>query len=92
MFKNFFKENKQLKKEEKRLLRENQKLKKVNWNNNLKIAKAQMLARKTLKKLEELQNIDRKGTREESKRKERNILISSLKNENIEIINQLKNN
>lgn len=51
-----------------------------------------MLARKTLKKLEELQNIDRKGTREESKRKERNILISSLKNENIEIINQLKNN
>ena len=92
MFKNFFKENKQLKKEEKRLLRENQNIKKVNWNNNLKIAKAQMLARKTLKKLEELQNIDRKGTREESKRKERNILISSLKNENIEIINQLKNN
>ena len=92
MFKNFFKENKQLKKEEKRLLRENQNLKKANWNNNLKIAKAQMLARKTLRKLEELQNIDRKGTREESKRKERNILISSLKNENIEIINQLKNN
>ena len=92
MFKNFFKENKQLKKEEKRLLRENQNFKKVNWNNNLKIAKAQILARKTLKKLEELQNIDRKGTREESKRKERNILISNLKNENIEIINQLKNN
>ena len=92
MFRNFFKENKQLKKEEKRLLRENQNLKKANWNNNLKIAKAQMLARKTLRKLEELQNIDRKGTREESKRKERNILISNLKNENIEIITQLKNN
>ena len=73
------------------ILQENQNLKKANWNNNLKIAKAQMLARKTLKKLDELQNIDRKGTREESKRKERNILISNLKKENIEIINQLTN-
>ena len=63
MFKNFFKENKQLKKEEKRLLRENQNLKKVNWNNNLKIAKAQMLARKTLKKLEQEKKVkERKET------------------------------
>lgn len=91
MLKTFLGENKQLKKEQKRLLKENQNLKKANWNNNLKIAKAQMLARKTLKKLDELQNIDRKGTREESKRKERNILISNLKKENIEIINQLTN-
>ena len=89
MLKNFFGENKKLKKEQKRLLRENQNLKKTNWNNSLKIAKAQILARKTLKRLEELQNIDRKGTREESKRKERNILISNLKKENIEMINQL---
>ena len=87
----FLGENKKLKKEQKRLLKENQNLKKVNWNNILKIAKAQILARKTIKKLEELQNIDRKGTREESKRKERNILICNLKKENIEIINQLTN-
>ena len=87
----FLGENKKLKKEQQRLLKENQNLKKVNWNNSLKIAKAQILARKTIKKLEELQNIDRKGTREESKRKERNILICNLKKENIEIINQLTN-
>lgn len=91
MLKTFFGENKQLKNEQKRLLKENQNLKKVNWNNSLKITKAQMLARKTLKRLDELQNIDRKGTREESKRKERNILISNLKKENTEILDQLTN-
>lgn len=91
MLKRFFGENKELKIERKKLLKENQALKKVNWNNSLKIAKAQILARKTIKELEEIQNIDRKGTREESKRKERNILISNLKKENIEIINQLTN-
>ena len=74
-------ENKKLKKEQKRLQRENQNLKRTNWDNSLKLTKAQMLIIKTMKKLDDLQNIDRKGTREESKRKERNILISNLKKE-----------
>lgn len=92
MFKKFFMKNEELRKEKKRLIRENQNLKKINWNNNIKITKAKILANKTINKLEEIQKIDRKGTREENKRKERNILISNLKKENFEIIKQLTNN
>ena len=69
MFANFFKQNKKLEKERNNLLKENQKLRKINWNNNLKITKVKILATKTIKKLDEIQNIDRKGIREESKRK-----------------------
>ena len=86
MLTNFFKQNKQLENEKNKLIRENQNLKKVNWNNNLKITKMKILATNTIKKLEEIQNIDRKGIREESKRKERNVLISDLKEEYSEII------
>ncbi len=89
MFANFFKQNKKLEKEKNNLLKENQKLRKMNWNNNLKITKAKILATKTIKKLDEIQNIDRKGIREESKRKERNVLISDLKENYSEIIKQL---
>ena len=81
--------NKKLEKERNNLLKENQKLRKINWNNNLKITKAKILATKTIKKLDEIQNIDRKGIREESKRKERNVLISDLKENYSEIIKQL---
>ena len=63
MFANFFKQNKKLEKERNNLLKENQKLRKINWNNNLKITKAKILATKTIKKLDEIQNIDRKGIR-----------------------------
>ena len=86
MLTNFFKQNKQLKKEKNKLLKENQNLKKINWNNNLKITKMKILVTNTIKKLEEIQNIDRKGIREESKRKERNAVISDLKEEYSEII------
>lgn len=89
MFANFFKQNKKLEKERNNLLKENQKLRKINWNTNLKITKAKILATKTIKKLDEIQNIDRKGIREESKRKERNVLISDLKENYSEIIKQL---
>ena len=75
MFANFFKQN--------------QKLRKINWNKNLKITKVKILATKTIKKLDEIQNIDRKGIGEESKRKERNVLISDLKENYSEIIKQL---
>ena len=92
MFKKFFMKNEELRKEKKRLIMENQNLKKINWNNNIKITKAKILANKTINKLEEIQKIDRKGPREENKRKERNILISNLKKENFEIIKQLTNN
>lgn len=63
MFANFFKQNKKLEKEKNNLLKENQKLRKMNWNNNLKITKVKILATKTIKKLDEIQNIDRKGIR-----------------------------
>lgn len=89
MFANFFKQNKKLEKERNNLLKENQKLRKINWNNNLKITKVKILATKTIKKLDEIQNIDRKGIREESKRKERKVLISDLKENYSEIIKQL---
>ena len=89
MFANFFKQNKKLEKERNNLLKENQKLRKINWNNNLKITKAKILATKTIKKLDEIQNIDRKGIREESKRKERTVLICVLKENYSEIIKQL---
>ena len=89
MFANFFKQNKKLEKERNNLLKENQKLRKINWNNNLKITKVKILATKTIKKLDEIQNIDRKGIREESKRKERNVLICDLKENYSEIIRQL---
>ena len=89
MFANFFKQNKKLEKEKNNLLKENQKLRKMNWNNNLKTTKVKILATKTIKKLDEIQNIDRKGIREESKRKERNVLISDLKENYSEIIKQL---
>lgn len=89
MFTNFFKQNKKLEKEKNNLLKENQKLRKMNWNNNLKITKVKILATKTIKKLDEIQNIDRKGIREESKRKERNVLICDLKENYSEIIKQL---
>lgn len=89
MFANFFKQNKKLEKERNNLLKENQKLRKINWNNNLKITKVKILATKTIKKLDEIQNIDRKGIREESKRKERNVLICDLKENYSEIIKQL---
>lgn len=89
MLKNFFILNKKLNQEKKNLMRENQNLKRNNWNDNLKIAKAKILARKTIKKLDEIQNIDRKGIREESKRKERNMMISDLRKDNIEIIKEL---
>ena len=89
MFANFFRQNKKLEKEKNNLLKENQKLRKMNWNNNLKITKVKILATKTIKKLDEIQNIDRKGIREESKRKERNVLICDLKENYSEIIKQL---
>ena len=89
MFAIFFKQNKKLEKEKNNLLKENQKLRKMNWNNNLKITKVKILATKTIKKLDEIQNIDRKGIREESKRKERNVLICDLKENYSEIIKQL---
>ena len=63
MFANFFRQNKKLEKEKNNLLKENQKLRKMNWNNNLKITKVKILATKTIKKLDEIQNIDRKGIR-----------------------------
>ena len=89
MFANFFRQNKKLEKEKNNLLKENQKLRKINLNNNLKITKVKILATKTIRKLDEIQNIDRKGIREESKRKERNVLICDLKENYSEIIKQL---
>ena len=43
MFANFFKQNKKLEKERNNLLKENQKLRKINWNTNLKITKAKIV-------------------------------------------------
>lgn len=89
MIKNIFNKSEKLKEETKRLIKENQKLKKIAWNNDLKIAKAKIIANDTIKKLNEIQEIDRRGIREESKRNQRNAAISNLKKEQLNIIEEL---
>lgn len=59
----------------------------------LKIQKvhATLLAEYTITKLLELEQIDRSGNSEESKRKRRNIIYNDLRKQNIDIINELSN-
>ena len=60
---------------------------------NLEIQKlhAKSLANYTISKLIELEEIDRSGVLEESKRKQRNVIFNELRKKNINIINELSN-
>ncbi len=83
--------NRKLQKENEELYKEN----KVNRNDieDLELQKlhAKLLAEDTIKKLFELEQIERSGISEETKRKNRNVIFNDLRKRNINIIKELSN-
>ncbi len=79
---NLDQENKVLYEENKALRDENEELKLQNYHSKI-------LAEDTLELLNLLQEIDRKGNSEESKIKERNVILNNLRKRNINIIKEL---
>ena len=75
-------ENKILYDENKELRNENEELKMQNYHSKI-------LAEDTLELLNLLQDIDRKGNSEESKEKDRNVILNNLRKRNINIIKEL---
>ena len=75
-------ENKILYDENKELRNENEGLKMQNYHSKI-------LAEDTLELLNLLQDIDRKGNSEESKKKDRNVILNNLRKRNINIIKEL---
>ena len=75
-------ENKALYEENKDLRNENQELRLQNYH-------SKALAEDTLSLLNLLQEIDNKGNSEETKKKNRNIIINNLRKQNIDIIKEL---
>ena len=75
-------ENKTLYEENKELRNENEELKLQNLH-------SKVLAEDTLELLELLQEIERKGNSENTKTKERNVIINNLRQRNINIIKEL---
>ena len=78
------------------LKKENDKIKEENKQNrndieDLKIQRihAKLLAEYTISKLLELEQIDRSGISEESKRQRRNVIFNELRKSNINILNEL---
>ena len=76
------KENKALYEENKELRIEKEDLKLQNYHSKI-------LAEDTLNLLNLLQEIDNKGNSEETKRKDRNMIINNLRKRNIDIIKEL---
>lgn len=85
-------ENHNLKEENKVLYKENKENRNETELTNLKLRHALLLANKTLDYLNDLQEIDRLGIAEESKRQHRNIVINEMRLKNIDIIKELVNN
>ncbi len=83
--------NRQLKKENKELYGENKQNRNDIEDLELQKVHAKSLAEYTISKLIELQQIDRSGNSEESKRKQRNVIFNELRKKNINIINELSN-
>lgn len=52
---------------------------------------AKLLAQYTIIQLNKLEQIDRSGNSEETKRKNRNVILNNLRKENINIIKELSN-
>ena len=78
-----------LDRENKVLYEENRTLRDENSELRLQKYHSKVLAEDTLKLLNTLQDIDRKGNSEESKRKDRNIILNNLRKRNIDIIKEL---
>ena len=83
--------NRKLQKENEELYKEN----KVNRNDieDLELQKlhAKLLAEDTIKKLFELEQIERSGISEETKRKQKNVIYNELRKRNMSIKSELSN-
>ncbi len=83
--------NNNLEKENNKIKEENQKNREDISDLELQKVHCKLVAQYTIAKLLDLEQIDRSGISEESKRKRRNIIINELRKENINIINELSN-
>ena len=83
--------NNNLEKENNKIKEENQKNREDISDLELQKVHCKLVAQYTIAKLLDLEQIDRSGISEESKRKRRNIVINELRKENINIINELSN-
>lgn len=84
-------ENNDLEQENKTLYEENKQNRNDIEELEIQKAHAKLLAEYTITKLLELEQIDRSGNTEESKRKRRNIIYNDLRKQNINIIKELSN-
>ena len=83
--------NRQLQKENEELYRENKLNREDISDLELQKLHVKLLAEYTITKLLELEQIDRNGNSEESKRKRRNVIFNNLRKENINILKELSN-
>lgn len=84
-------ENHNLKKENEKLYRENKLNREDISDLELQKIHCKLLTEYTIAKLLELEQIDRSGIAEESKRKRRNVIFNDLRKKNINIIKELSN-
>ncbi len=75
--------------ENKTLYTENRELRNENEDLRLQKYHLKILAEDTLELLDLLQEIDSKGNSEETKRKDRNVIINNLRKRNINMIKEL---
>lgn len=80
-----------LKKENEKIKQENERNREEIGDLELQKVHSKLVAEYTIGKLFELEQIDRSGISEESKRKHRNVIINELRKENINIIKELSN-
>lgn len=83
--------NNNLEKENKKIKEENQKNREDISDLGLQKVHCMLLAEYTILKLLDLEQIDRSGISEESKRKQRNVIFNDLRKRNINIIKELSN-
>lgn len=84
-------ENNNLKKENDKIKKENKKNREDISDLELQKLHSKLVAEYTISKLFELEQIDRSGIAEESKRKRRNVIFNELRKSNINIIKELSN-
>ena len=81
--------NRQLQKENEELYRENSKNRRYIENLELENLHAKLLAEYTITKLYQLEQIDRSGNSEETKRKQKNVIYNELRKRNMSITREL---
>lgn len=81
--------NNELQKENEALYEENKSNREDIEDLEIQKIHAKILAENTLEQLNGLEKIDSSGNSEESKKKNRNVIINNLRKQNIDIINEL---